>query len=205
VTFGSLFFVRALDHFRGAVLMAERGMAAQAEVLCRCVLEALFALAAIRADESTTTKLIRGDRHHQLKMLENARELARDPNAAPDLRANLSLVEAKIARLKRELRADPGKPPSTKALAIAGGLPSLYRSTYSMLSLTVHSNLRDLERQLALDSHGNLSGLQWDPDPRRIDEILFTGSNRAKTRAHDRVQRGAGRTQPLDLTRFGRP
>lgn len=175
-TFGSLFFVRALDHFQGAVLMAERGMAAQADTLCRGVLEALFTLSAIRSDGSVVTKLIRGDRRHQLRMLEKARELGKDPNTASDAAANLSLVEAEIDRLKRALKDDPGEPPSIKELATAGGLVPLYRSAYSILSLTVHSNLRDLERQLALDSDGNISGLFWGPDPRRIDEILFTVS-----------------------------
>jgi hypothetical protein len=118
-------------------------------------------------------KLIRGDRRHQLKMLENSRELAKDPIAAQALRDNLSLVETKIERLKQELKDDPGEPSLTKDLAIAGGLQSLYQSAYAFLSLTVHSNLRDFERQLAVDADGNLSGLFWGPDPRRLEQTLF--------------------------------
>lgn len=60
----ALFFLRVLSHAQGAVVVVERGMTSQAEVLCRCALEALFALAAIKAKENTVLALIQADRHH---------------------------------------------------------------------------------------------------------------------------------------------
>lgn len=60
------YFVRALQSYQGAVLMAERGLFTEALTLCRSTLETLFYLGAIRRDPSFGEQL--GQNHiHDMK------------------------------------------------------------------------------------------------------------------------------------------
>ena len=64
-----LFYIRLLGHTQGAVILIERCMLAQSEVLCRASLESLFGLLAVVNHADTAQLLVRSDRHHQLKLL----------------------------------------------------------------------------------------------------------------------------------------
>jgi len=175
-TISALIFTRALDNFQGSVVLAERGMLPQAQILCRCALEAAFSLHAIAKDDDTISQLIQGDRRHQLRLLKNARELLQNPQSVLRQQTTEQELAARISELEESLRTDRGEPPKIKDLANKGGLLELYYSAYAILSLTVHSNLRDLEKQLGLDDRGHISTLYWGPDPRTVDEVLFTAS-----------------------------
>lgn len=172
----ALFFLRVLSHFQGAVVIVERGMISQAEVLCRCALEALFALAAIKAKEDTAIALVQADRHHQLDLLKAARkqtELKEQSRERSDDKAELT---HKIAELEVNLKQNPAPRLKTKDLAERAGLLGLYYSAYTLLSLSVHSNLMDLEQQLGLDAEGHMQTIWWGPNSHGIDAILMTAA-----------------------------
>jgi hypothetical protein len=172
----ALFFLRVLSHSQGAVVVVERGMISQAEVLCRCALEALFALAAIKAEEDTATALILADRYHQLDLLKAARKQAELKEQAGKKSGDKADLSSGIAELEQDLKQNPSPRLTTKDLAERAGLLEMYYSAYKLLSLSVHSNLRDLEQQLGLDAEGHIQTIWWGPNPHGIDGILMAAA-----------------------------
>lgn len=164
----SLFYIRLLGHVQGAVLLIEHCMLAQGEVLCRASLEALFGLLAVVERADTAPLLVSGDRHHQLKLLKATLRRYESLGAVAQQQVDVVLREVKEA-----LERDPSPEMTTRCLAERGGLVALYDSAYAILSLSVHSNLRDLERQLGLDQDGNPSFIRWGPNLEGLDESLM--------------------------------
>ncbi len=164
----SVFYVRLLGHAQGAVLLIERCMPTQGEVLCRASLEALFGLLAVVERADTAQLLVRGDRHHQLRLLKAT--LRRSESLGPEAQQKAALV---LQDVKNDLERDPGPEMTTHCLAERGGLVALYDSAYKILSLSVHSNLRDLERQLGLNQDGSPSAVGWGPNLEGLDESLM--------------------------------
>jgi uncharacterized protein DUF5677 len=163
-----LFYVRLLGHAQGAVLLIERCMPAQAEVLCRASLETLFGLVAVVDRAETAELLVRGDRHHQRRLLKAT--LRRGDSIGAEAVEKAALV---LGDVENALAQDRGREMTTAELAERAGLRSFYDSAYKILSLSVHSNLRDLERQLSLDADGNPSAIKWGPTSEGLEELLL--------------------------------
>jgi hypothetical protein len=163
-----LFYVRLLGHAQGAVLLIERCMPVQAEVLCRASLETLFGLIAVVDRADTAQLLVRGDRHHQRRLLKATLRRGESIGAVAVQKAALVLDD-----VEDDLTQDPDLEMTTTDLAERAGLRSLYDSAYKILSLSVHSNLRDLERQLSLDAGGNPSAIKWGPTSEGLEELLL--------------------------------
>lgn len=167
-----LLFTRVLGHAQGAVLLIERGMPTQGEVLCRASLEALFGLLAVVEKADTAEFLIKADRRHRLNLLKAKQRLSAGLDAD---------TERQVTRLIREIEKDLKRDPSpkikngeTRHLAERAGQLAMYNSAYKLLSLSVHSNLRDLERQLGLDDNGKPTSIGWGPNLDGLDELLMT-------------------------------
>ena len=62
----TLLYCRALHMFQGSILMAERGMIAEALTLVRSCTETAIALGGVAADEKFVAKLFEGDANHRL-------------------------------------------------------------------------------------------------------------------------------------------
>jgi len=173
-TIPALLYSRTLTHYQASVLATERAMISPAEALARAALESTFALVAIARRKATVRDLVRNDEFHRLRLLNNIRRL-RD---AGQLEITPSLSDQKltccIERLKarRKMRSEigPGQ------LARWAKLERLYLTSYATLSLVAHSNLRDMETELALDSKGRPSAIMWGPNPRCVPETLLTAS-----------------------------
>jgi len=163
-----LLYTRVLCHAQGAVLLIERCMPTQGEVLCRASLEALFGLLAVVERIDTAELLIKGDRHHQLDLLKAT--LRRHEGLDADAQRKASV---KLQDVKDNLEREPSPKMTTRCLAERGGLLALYDSAYKILSLPVHSNLRDLERQLGLDGAGNPTSIAWGPNLEGLDGLLM--------------------------------
>ncbi len=135
---------------------------------CRASLEALFGLLAVVEQPETAQLLVRGDRNHQLKLLKATRR--RCESLGADAQKQVDLV---FREVKEALERDPSSEMTTRSLAERGGLVAFYDSAYTVLSLPVHSNLRDLERQLGLDQEGHPSSIRWGLNIDGLDESLM--------------------------------
>jgi hypothetical protein len=143
-------------------------MPTQGEVLCRASLEALFGLLAVVDKVDTAELLIRADRYHRSDLLKAT--LRRHESFDADTQRQ---VTALLQELKEDLAGDPTPNMKTRCLAERAGQIALYDSIYKVLSLPVHSNLRDLERQLGLDNDGNPTSIGWGPNLDGLDHLLM--------------------------------
>lgn len=163
-------YIRSLTNFQGFVVLAERGMLPEARVMLRCLMEALFALRALTKHPELANDYIEQDKRYRLKLLhkiENSSESVRSM-ANPD----------ELKRLKDSLQSEVSsgdiKEIKTESLAIKAGLADLYNTGYSVLSLSVHSHPRDLERYFDVDEKQQIRTLIYEPSDQDIEKLLFS-------------------------------
>jgi hypothetical protein len=135
---------RCVAGFQGVILLAERGMFHEARCVARMMLEALFSLAALRRDEHFAEEFLDLFPIAKKKLLAKAIELARTPDhVRTDL---LEQAREQLAEIATEIRSRGIKELRTEDIAKRAGMHLYYLTQYSLLSETVHSNVRDLER-----------------------------------------------------------
>ena len=138
----TLYFQRMLSHYQAAIIMAERGMVHQIEIMLRCMLETLFDLVAFHENEDLFDALILGDGYQRLELLERIREQQKTTATyTHDEREDLDNIIASAEDVDRDdfkiyMKAD------------MAGMLNDYRTTYSLLSETVHSTVHSIETDL---------------------------------------------------------
>ena len=65
-------------------------------------------------------------------------------------------------------------PIQVKDKAETAGMLSYYDSQYLLLSDTIHSSTRDLERYFKVDDDNLIDEINWGPDTKEIDVLLFS-------------------------------
>ena len=144
-----LYFQRMLSHYQAMIIMAERGMVHQVEIMLRCMLETLFDLVAFHKNEDLFDALIYGDDDQRLQLLEQIREQQKiTATYTQDEIEDLDKLIANAEDLNREdfkvyMKAD------------MAGMLNDYRTTYPLLSQSVHSSLHSIETDLIFDDYGD--------------------------------------------------
>jgi hypothetical protein len=161
---------RLLTAFQGCVLMAERGLSAEATLLARKVLEVTFRIVAISKSPDLAAKYIQSDEVNRrdllgkLRSLESVRHPADTTNSLDDLHAEVS------AKVKTEGIHSP----TTRDYAEQANLLDYYNTAYAYFSQSVHANVRDLEELLDTNEEGDLEAIRYGPDPDNVGNILST-------------------------------
>lgn len=144
-----LYFQRMLSHYQAMIIMAERGMVHQVEVMLRCMLETLFDLVAFHKNDDLFNALILGDDDQRLAFLEQVREQQRTTATyTQDEIEDLDKLIANAEDLNREdfkiyMKAD------------MAGMLNDYRTTYPLLSQSVHTSLHSIETDLIFDNYND--------------------------------------------------
>jgi len=144
-----LYFQRMLSHYQAMLIMAERGMVHQVEIMLRCMLETLFDLVAFHKNEDLFDALIYGDDDQRLQLLKQIREQQKiTATYTQDEIDDLDKLIANAEDLNREdfkvyMKAD------------MAGMLNDYRTTYPLLSQSVHSSLHSIETDLIFDDYGD--------------------------------------------------
>jgi Family of unknown function (DUF5677) len=158
-------FLRALEYFQAAILMAERGMSNAAKVVLRTQLEAVFSLKMVAKSQGDADLFVRTDAHTQLAALKKIRR-AQELEIIALTDEQMSTNEALILERERELSSTKIPKATADWLAKEAGMESSYLVTYVHFSGSVHSLSRSLESYLEADEHDNLSHVRWGPDVR---------------------------------------
>lgn len=153
--------MRSLSAFQGAVLLAERGMAVDAETLARGVLENAFWLGYLaRTPKEAVAALVAEEQFSQRardRVL--LKDLEQDQADRPALAASL---RARIAKADAALKG--AKSLSLPDLAARGGGPADYFAYKMLSSGAAHASLHSLSKHLASDGEGTWSGHVTGPD-----------------------------------------
>jgi len=170
---GASLLARAVSNFQGSVLLAERGMINESKALLRCMLEVMFAVVAIAKDKSFAYDLVKVDvfkRKRALKACERSANAGVKFFSQEDVKKVLEQLGKEI---EQEVKRTDIKNISTRCIAKKAGLETIYDSEYSILSSTIHADLRDLEQYLDMKNGGKLGSMLWGPNDKDIDIVLL--------------------------------
>jgi uncharacterized protein DUF5677 len=171
--YATLYFQRMLSHYQAILIMAERCMFHQVEVMLRCMLEALFNLVAFHENEELFEALVIGDSSQRLELLQKISQQQKTKSTftkdeMDDLTKTISSADSiDIDNFKVFMKAD-----------LAGMLHE-YRTTYANLSQTVHSTIHSLEDDLISDPKTDeILGINvYGEKVAEISTLLMTSSN----------------------------
>ncbi|WP_297811151.1 DUF5677 domain-containing protein [uncultured Methylophaga sp.] len=169
----TLHFQRMLSHFQSIVIMSERGMTHQVEIMTRCMLELLFNLVAYHQNDELLEAMIVGDddqRREVLIKLYNAQLETRD------------FTDSEMAHLEQVINSadkiDRGDIHVFMKAELAG-LLNEYRTTYPLLSESVHSSLHSLQADLEIDeASDSIVGINTRADHQdKMSSLMMTASD----------------------------
>lgn len=149
--------LRAMSAFQGAVILLERGMPAEGQILLRGGLDHLFFAGAIAADLSVFDRLADNDKRHRLLQAKKMLELH-------EAKLHLQLQQKHVDDLEQLVAEMEGKMTtiSTEHAAKSAGLEALYQVMYRGLSYSAcHPSLRGLD--FVLDVGQEDGGLTFGP------------------------------------------
>lgn len=163
-------YIRCISTYQGVIILSERGMVPQARALARVLLEALFPLAAICADDgaSQVQKYLQQDSIRRKKGIKRIIDSGRVPSGTSkeelykvfnDICSNISQHNIKEIKVKE--------------WAKAAGLIDHYNSSYQDLNDSVHTNVSDLQRHNDANDNGEIVTLNWGPDPKEIEATFM--------------------------------
>jgi hypothetical protein len=162
-------YMRCLSHYQAALLLMERGMLPETRLMLRALLEVVFFLCAIGKKPELANDYIEEDQPQRLKILGKLKKMYGD-NLPSQMRNDTT--KALEQELIRDIDNSEIVVRSTEQWAQEAGLHDWYLSAYSILSMTVHAKVRDLERYLVVDDKGEIRSLKWGPDDADV-KILF--------------------------------
>ncbi|SFK41909.1 DUF5677 domain-containing protein [Methylophaga sulfidovorans] len=168
----SLYFQRMLSHFQSILLMAERGMIHETEIMSRCLLETLFNLAAFYRHEDFLEAMTDGDTDQRREVLTRFYLKQLEIHALTE--QEMDDLERMINSADEINRGDV----STAIKAEMAGLMSEYRTEYAFLSETVHCRIHSVEQDLEMDDHQIIVGIATRAeDTNRLASLLMNAAD----------------------------
>ena len=164
-TVATRLLIRSAQSFQGVVLMAERGMATEGQMLARSLFENAFCMAALLGDPIRFIELLKEDAEAARRLqgefvlaqgMANSRE--------PEIKARLEEVVDAIGKAPRTL--------SPKKLAMLGPLVKQYLSYQKLSNDSAHPSAASLFRHIVTLNEGAGWNYRWGFAGK--NEIAFT-------------------------------
>jgi len=169
----AVLFGRCLTAFQGAIILAERGMTAEARTLVRSCFEAVFCLGAVRKDSNFADAFIADDASRRRKIA-NALLKLPDGLEAPDLEKLSNFVDH---QKKSDVKIEDL---SIARAAKLAGLEGIYDTYYRGLSNdAAHPSVTALNRHVEADKSGTIVALRWGPEVADVDNTLLAACTAA--------------------------
>ena len=160
-------YYRALQSFQGAVMLATRGMPADALTLVRNCTESAIALGGIAHDEAFLETLINGHNRH-IKTLANV--LLNDNVLCGELTDE---QKSQSQAVVNQFDGETLQGINWDALATKVGMSDLYNTIYRLTSGdAAHTTLLAISRHFCATPDGKLEKLVFQPDDRDVTQVL---------------------------------
>ena len=164
-----LYCHRLLNDYQAFILLAEKGMQRQCQIMMRCILEIVFEMVAWERHPALQTAMINGNDDDRRQLLEKLQHLQQ---------SKATLTQTELAQLNAMVRSADEmdrKSLPTVIKAEFADLLQLYRTDYQLLSETVHSEVHDIKADMVrgggderiLEIHTLAS------DPSEMDELML--------------------------------
>ena len=137
----------------------------------RSLLEALFILGAIHNQPALVQAHLLMGTHRRRDIYKNIKKLS--PKVRHGLAQELTpeKVDKTVAELECAAKGIPHFGP--EQYAQAAKLHDIYLTDYSFLSEAAHHAAKDLERNVSVDTDGDVDGLFWGPERDPASTLLF--------------------------------
>ncbi len=167
-----VYFQRMLSHYQAILLLAERGMTHQAEIILRAMLETLFDLVAFHRHDDFFETLILGDAQQRLAFFKTIRE---------QQKYRQSFTTDEVQELDRLIASAEDIDRSDFKVYMKADLAGMlheYRTTYALLSETVHSAVHSLEADLEMNHHHEVEAINtYEQKIGTMFTLLMTTAN----------------------------
>jgi hypothetical protein len=164
-----MIYYRALQSFQGAVLLAARGMPADALTLVRSCAESAIALGGVAHDKMFIEALISSyDKHRKsiINVYLNDTDLSNEMT-------NEQKEHFKTLVTQLNEGAPQGFTWDALAKKTEVGMADLYNTVYRSTSGdAAHATILALDRHVCINADGKLEGLIFQPDKRNIEQTL---------------------------------
>lgn len=167
--YSAALYARAVQSFEASVILAERGMLADAETLSRSVVETSLYLGGLALIPNFHLQMAADNNDHYLQM---AKGISKALETSPD--AGEQLTATDLARLATEVKALNFEFRSIKmrALAQATGMEKLYEVVYRQLSgESAHPTITSLEKHFRR-TNGTVEKLTFSPQRDGVEQAL---------------------------------
>jgi hypothetical protein len=162
-----MIYYRALQSFQGAVMLATRGMPADALTLVRGCAESAIALGGVALDSAFTESLIDSQNKH-IKALAN--RLLNSKTICPGLTDEQKNQSQAVAN---QFNGVTLQGVNWDTLATNVGMSDLYNTVYRSTSGdAAHVTLLALDRHFRITAEGKFEKLVFQPDDRDVTQVL---------------------------------
>jgi hypothetical protein len=175
--FAATLFGRALTSFQSIVILAERGLMADARTVARAATETALVLAAL-ASNAAVLDIIEL-RHYYFRRKLHSVWLHDRASRATMTAEQIAALEKEIATIDRDyptvkdLRSDPV---NVASLADQAGLTSIYNAVYRVTSTdAAHTSISALERHVRADARGQIQSLTVGPEVGDLPDTISVG------------------------------
>lgn len=194
-----LYCHRLLNDYQAFILLAEKGMQRQCQIMMRCILEIVFEMVAWERHPALQMAMINGDDSDRRQVLEKLLELQQ---------SKATMTENELAQLNSMVRSADEmdrKSLPTVIKAEFADLLQLYRTDYQLLSETVHSEAHDIKADMVrgggderiLEIHTLAS------DPSEMDELMLQTAEYV-LKAYQAYSKLSSKVQSDDLAELDR-
>lgn len=192
VSLGLQMMPRCLSSFQGSIILAERGLGIEAQVLVRNVYETAFWLGYLTADPTNAVPQLRQETlASEIGLFVASQRHLQGLDAATRRRVKEQLEEM------RETCSSLPKPPKVEKLASLAGWPRAYFFYKELSGAAAHVSLKSLHSYLRQDEDGDVVGHQVGPDEENVGKSVWLGC-RAIILAIDAAQRLTERNSRAD-------
>ncbi|MBZ9939472.1 DUF5677 domain-containing protein [Mesorhizobium sp. BR1-1-16] len=165
-------FMRALEHYQAAIIIAENGIASSARVTVRALMEVTFRLRAIATEPEMYQKFIAEDILYRRDFINNI--LNNDYSMLKKAKENVT--NEILDRIDAEIKESKPRKYKIKELSQLAGMHDWYVGVYSLLSKAVHTPVRELEDYLEIREDGEIGELKYAPQLSEIPRLILTAA-----------------------------
>ena len=165
--FAAAIYYRALQSFQGAVMLAARGMPADALTLVRSCAESAIALGGVAHDRKFLESLTDGHNKH---IKASANGMLKSKTICPELTDG---QKSQCQTVADQFKGDKLQGINWDTLATDVGMSDLYNTVYRSTSGdAAHATFLALNRHFRITAEGKFEKLVFHPDDRDVTQVL---------------------------------
>ena len=166
-------FARSLSTYQAVLLLAQKGMEHQTNMLVRCLMEVVFRLKALAIDHAFIDMLKIDDNHRDYKRVQNFIDLKNMKQTKDNDYDRACKMRIGIRKEKKEINPDSIPELTIINIAKLAKMTDQYLIKYSHYSADIHCATGSLMSHFILDADGQINGLKNEPSTGSYENCIM--------------------------------